>query len=71
MKQLPGQLVYSGTVAPLLDHCPICQCRTATVYRTLEPFWGEEYTLHVPNEFQAISIHVFDHDLMGWVGEVT
>ena len=41
--------------------------RTATVYRTLEPFWGEEYTLHVPNEFQAVSVHVFDHDLMGYV----
>lgn len=39
--------------------------RTATVYRTLEPFWGEEYTLHVPNEFQAVSVHVFDYDLMG------
>lgn len=39
--------------------------RTATVYRTLEPFWGEDYTLHVPNEFQAVSIHVFDYDLMG------
>ena len=54
------------------SHCPMVdpylgapQCRTAQVYRTLEPFWGEEYTLHVPNEFQAVSVHVFDHDLMG------
>ena len=39
--------------------------RTATVYRTLEPFWGEDYTLHVPNEFQDVSMHVFDYDLMG------
>ena len=39
--------------------------RTATVYRTLEPFWGEDYTLHVPNEFQDVSVHVYDYDLMG------
>lgn len=39
--------------------------RTATAFKTLEPFWGEEYNLHVPNEFQAISVYMFDYDLMG------
>ena len=39
--------------------------RTATAFRTLEPFWGEEYTLHVPNEFQDVAVHVYDYDLMG------
>ena len=40
-------------------------CRTATAFRTLEPFWGEEYTLHVPNEFQDVAVHIYDYDLMG------
>lgn len=40
--------------------------RTATAFRTLEPFWGEEYNLHVPNEFQNVSVHIYDHhDVMG------
>ena len=62
--------LVSCPVAQLLPRFAISRThlmmyRTATVYRTLEPFWGEDYTLHVPNEFQAVSIHVFDYDLMG------
>ena len=67
MKQLQGWLENWAIGLLLNSHSyfwPILY-RTATVYRTLEPFWGEEYTLHVPNEFQAVSAHVFDYDLMG------
>ncbi|KAL5477805.1 hypothetical protein EMCRGX_G024652 [Ephydatia muelleri] len=39
--------------------------RTATAFKTLDPFWGEEYTFHVPNEFQDISAFVYDYDIVG------
>ena len=55
-----------------IDHREMCtrlivllSYRTATAFRTLEPFWGEEYTLHVPNEFQNVSVHVYDDVVMG------
>lgn len=40
-------------------------CRTATIFKTLEPFWGEEYSLHVPNEFQDLAVFVYDYDILG------
>ena len=40
--------------------------RTATVYKTDEPFWGEEYTLHIPTEFQTMSVYIYNVDqIMG------
>lgn len=39
--------------------------RTATVFKTLEPFWGEEYSLHVPSEFQDLAVFVYDYDILG------
>ena len=38
--------------------------RTSTVWKTLSPFWGEEYTLHLPNGFHQVSIYVYDEDVM-------
>jgi hypothetical protein len=40
-------------------------CRTATVFKSLEPFWGEEYSLHVPSEFQDVAVFVYDYDILG------
>ncbi|XP_077995563.1 rasGAP-activating-like protein 1 isoform X2 [Glandiceps talaboti] len=38
--------------------------RTATVWKTLEPFWGEEYTLHLPSGFHNLSVYVYDEDTL-------
>ena len=39
--------------------------RTASVFNSSEPFWGEEYRLHVPLEYQYVSVYVYDHDSLG------
>ncbi|XP_051888171.1 rasGAP-activating-like protein 1 [Pristis pectinata] len=39
--------------------------RTATVWRDLNPFWGEEYTLHLPMGFHNLSFYVMDEDTIG------
>ncbi|KAK6192279.1 hypothetical protein SNE40_003776 [Patella caerulea] len=36
--------------------------RTATVYKNLEPLWGEEFTLHMPFGFQDLSVNIYDED---------
>ncbi|PVD32951.1 hypothetical protein C0Q70_08398 [Pomacea canaliculata] len=36
--------------------------RTATVYKTLNPLWGEEFVLHMPSGFQNLSLYVYDAD---------
>ncbi|KAM9320064.1 ras GTPase-activating protein 4-like [Gastrophryne carolinensis] len=38
--------------------------RTATVWKTLSPFWGEEYKVHLPPNFHAISFYVIDEDAL-------
>jgi Ca2+-dependent lipid-binding protein len=41
----------------------IVQVRTATVWRTLEPFWGEEYNLTVFNTASdVLTLTVFDEE---------
>ncbi|XP_068678969.1 rasGAP-activating-like protein 1 isoform X1 [Montipora foliosa] len=48
--------------------------RTATIWRDLEPFWGEEYTLFVPPTFKGFSVFVYDEDTFGVddvIGRVT
>ncbi|MBN3321243.1 RASL1 protein, partial [Atractosteus spatula] len=40
-------------------------CRTATVWKNLNPFWGEEYTLHLPMGFHTLSFYVIDEDTIG------
>uniref|UniRef100_A0A8D2J533 RAS protein activator like 1 n=1 Tax=Varanus komodoensis TaxID=61221 RepID=A0A8D2J533_VARKO len=39
--------------------------RTATVWKNLNPFWGEEYTLHLPMGFHNLSFYVLDEDTIG------
>ncbi|XP_048468717.1 ras GTPase-activating protein 4 isoform X1 [Rhincodon typus] len=36
--------------------------RTATIWKTLSPFWGEEYNVHLPSTFHSISFYVMDED---------
>nr|XP_025044452.1 rasGAP-activating-like protein 1 [Pelodiscus sinensis] len=39
--------------------------RTATVWKNLNPFWGEEYTLHLPMGFHSLAFYVLDEDTIG------
>ncbi|KYO31782.1 rasGAP-activating-like protein 1 isoform X1 [Alligator mississippiensis] len=39
--------------------------RTATVWKNLNPFWGEEYTLHLPLGFHGLTFYVLDEDTIG------
>ncbi|KAM4616916.1 rasGAP-activating-like protein 1 isoform 2-T2 [Polymixia lowei] len=39
--------------------------RTATVWKNLNPFWGEEYTLHLPMGFHSLAFYVMDEDTIG------
>ncbi|NXJ38790.1 RASL1 protein, partial [Ciconia maguari] len=34
--------------------------RTATVWKSLNPFWGEEYTLRLPRGFRRLAVYVLD-----------
>ncbi|KAK2525531.1 ras GTPase-activating protein 4 isoform X3 [Columba livia] len=38
--------------------------RTATVWKTLSPFWGEEYEVHLQPTFHSVSIYVMDEDAL-------
>ncbi|KAM6242244.1 ras GTPase-activating protein 4B [Porphyrio hochstetteri] len=38
--------------------------RTATVWKTLSPFWGEEYELCLQPTFHSVSIYVMDEDAL-------
>nr|XP_028563771.1 ras GTPase-activating protein 4B isoform X2 [Podarcis muralis] len=38
--------------------------RTATVWKTLFPFWGEEYEVHLPPTFHCVSFYVLDEDAL-------
>ncbi|XP_053941333.1 ras GTPase-activating protein 4 [Cuculus canorus] len=38
--------------------------RTATVWKTLSPFWGEEYEVYLQPSFHSISIYVMDEDAL-------
>ncbi|XP_047418031.1 rasGAP-activating-like protein 1 isoform X1 [Sciurus carolinensis] len=44
---------------------PCTPCRTATVWRSLSPFWGEEYTVHLPLDFHHLALYVLDEDTVG------
>ncbi|XP_054094899.1 rasGAP-activating-like protein 1 isoform X5 [Callithrix jacchus] len=39
--------------------------RTATVWKSLGPFWGEEYTVHLPLDFHQLAFYVLDEDTVG------
>ncbi|KAB0392494.1 hypothetical protein E2I00_015571, partial [Balaenoptera physalus] len=40
---------------------------TATVWKTLCPFWGEEYQVHLPPTFHSVAFYVMDEDALRWV----
>ncbi|XP_075069836.1 rasGAP-activating-like protein 1 [Mixophyes fleayi] len=65
-KNLPAKDV-SGTSDP---YCIVkvdneVVARTATVWKNLNPFWGEEFTLHLPLGFHTLSFYVMDEDTIG------
>ncbi|XP_053413444.1 ras GTPase-activating protein 4B isoform X3 [Nycticebus coucang] len=37
---------------------------SATVWKTLCPFWGEEYQVHLPPTFHAVAFYVMDEDAL-------
>uniref|UniRef100_A0A8C0D0M4 C2 domain-containing protein n=1 Tax=Balaenoptera musculus TaxID=9771 RepID=A0A8C0D0M4_BALMU len=45
-----------------VDNEPII--RTATVWKTLCPFWGEEYQVHLPPTFHSVAFYVMDEDAL-------
>ncbi|NWJ07655.1 RASL2 protein, partial [Crypturellus undulatus] len=45
-----------------IDNEPIV--RTATVWKTLSPFWGEEYEVHLQPSFHNVSFYVMDEDAL-------
>uniref|UniRef100_A0A8B9PJ37 C2 domain-containing protein n=1 Tax=Apteryx owenii TaxID=8824 RepID=A0A8B9PJ37_APTOW len=65
-KDLPAKDV-SGSSDPycLLKVDNEVVARTATVWRSLNPFWGEEYTLRLPLGFQRLAVYVLDEDTVG------
>ncbi|XP_058238778.1 ras GTPase-activating protein 4 isoform X2 [Hemibagrus wyckioides] len=54
---MPDQCILKAAIAftPFL-------LRTATIWKTLSPFWGEEYNVHVPPSFHTVSLYVMDED---------
>lgn len=38
------------------------------MWKTLCPFWGEEYQVHLPPAFHAVAFYVMDEDALRWVG---
>uniref|UniRef100_A0A8D0GU36 C2 domain-containing protein n=1 Tax=Sphenodon punctatus TaxID=8508 RepID=A0A8D0GU36_SPHPU len=47
-------------------HAPLAVgLETATVWKNLNPFWGEEYTLHLPMGFHNLAFYVLDEDTIG------
>lgn len=53
----------SGAVPGGCSH--LCYHRTATVWKSLNPFWGEEYTLRLPHGFRSLAVYVLDEDTIG------
>uniref|UniRef100_A0A3Q0SPI2 RAS protein activator like 1 n=1 Tax=Amphilophus citrinellus TaxID=61819 RepID=A0A3Q0SPI2_AMPCI len=72
----PFVILSSGTSDP---YCIVkvdneVVARTATVWKNLNPFWGEEYTLHLPMGFHSLSFLVMDEDTIGHddvIGKIT
>ncbi|KAM4820545.1 ras GTPase-activating protein 4B [Thomomys bottae] len=64
-KNLPAKDI-TGSSDPYcivkVDNEPII--RTATVWKTLCPFWGEDYQVHVPPTFHTVAFEVLDEDAL-------
>lgn len=37
------------------------------MWKTLCPFWGEEYQVHLPPTFHTVAFYVMDEDALRWV----
>ncbi|XP_023383923.1 rasGAP-activating-like protein 1 [Pteropus vampyrus] len=62
-----GRVLGSGSSDP---YCIVkvddeVVARTATIWRSLSPFWGEEYTVHLPLDFHHLAFYVLDEDTVG------
>lgn len=57
----PGNCGWPGQVLRVFSY------RTATVWKTLCPFWGEEYQVHLPPTFHMVAFYVMDEDALRWV----
>jgi RAS protein activator-like 1 len=65
---LPYNIIYRTGVRDVYCYIKVDNesvARTASVFNSSEPFWGEEYTLHVPLEYHFVSVYVYDHDNLG------
>uniref|UniRef100_A0A3Q2HY74 RAS p21 protein activator 4 n=1 Tax=Equus caballus TaxID=9796 RepID=A0A3Q2HY74_HORSE len=64
-KNLPAKDI-TGSSDPYcivkVDNEPII--RTATVWKTLCPFWGEEYQVYLSPSFHAVAFYVMDEDAL-------
>ncbi|XP_061063745.1 ras GTPase-activating protein 4B isoform X2 [Eubalaena glacialis] len=64
-KNLPAKDI-TGSSDPYcivkVDNEPII--RTATVWKTLCPFWGEEYQVHLLPTFHSVAFYVMDEDAL-------
>ncbi|XP_016041438.1 ras GTPase-activating protein 4B isoform X2 [Erinaceus europaeus] len=64
-KNLPAKDI-TGSSDPYcivkVDNEPII--RTATVWKTLSPFWGEEYQVHLLPTFHTVAFYVLDEDAL-------
>ncbi|XP_073071262.1 ras GTPase-activating protein 4B isoform X4 [Manis javanica] len=64
-KNLPAKDI-TGSSDPYclvkVDNEPVI--RTATVWKTLCPFWGEEYQVHLPPTFHTVAFYVMDEDAL-------
>eukprot|EP00069_Balaena_mysticetus_P021303 bmy_13623T0 len=58
--RVPAACVAQRPPAPRVPFC-----RTATIWRSLSPFWGEEYTVHLPLDFHQLAFYVLDEDTVG------
>lgn len=71
-KGMWGKVGSSHTAPPCLSRGPaggwaglrVLSYRTATVWKTLCPFWGEEYQVHLPPTFHAVAFYVMDEDAL-------
>ncbi|KAK1801384.1 hypothetical protein P4O66_023063 [Electrophorus voltai] len=64
-RNLPAKDVDSPSPPEnLIHHCPL-RHQTATIWKNLNPFWGEEYTLHMPMGFHTLTFYVMDEDTIG------
>ncbi|KAF5918143.1 hypothetical protein HPG69_002784 [Diceros bicornis minor] len=58
MCRKPGACGWPGQVLRVVS------CRTATVWKTLCPFWGEEYQVYLSPTFHAVAFYVMDEDAL-------